>query len=715
MTNDVTYFPTLTATAPEPKTWEGIVTIIRNDTLREKTTEYRALADRLDRALSANDKATADSVKKEMAKIKRSCPAIVCQTVLDGGKDKACIRSYTGYMMVDFDHVPADQMVKAIRLATEDSHTFIAYTTISGCGFRVIARVEGIVNADNYRSAWLSVNNYYKQLTGLDYDAQCSNATRLCGLAWDSQAIYRPLAKRIKIDVSLDRKKARKGKGAGRPPKAGSIGRRVRQMVEADGAAYTDNCRNDYVSRCIYLMNRYGVDIDDCISWALDEFEDYAERHHGSVESIVKSVYQTKADEHATLSACTGKNKASVKEMERYIDSRYVIRRNLLSMKLEYCEIMTSGNGQGDGGSAAIAAVDDHFVNSLWRQMQFDGISVDVQTINTILCSDFVKDYHPFRSWIHHLKPWDGTTDHIRRFFSMVHCKDTPEELFHFLTRCWFLAMVASVLDDRVVNHEILTFIGRQGSYKSSFMLHILPPHLRSYYATKNNSCQLTKDDHLMLAQNIIISLEEIDAMSAKEINQLKAFTTMPHINERPPYARHTVLMPRVASLTATGNNLTFLTDQTGNRRWLPFHVDSIDNPWGADIPYEGMYAQALWLIGHGERYWLNDGDLRLLNEHNRSFLAPDPAREMIVTYYYPPRTEAEAKYMTATKIAGRFSAFVKVSPTKVGIALAELGFEQIRRTNGRFWKVAERQQIEIDSCIPDEIQSESGGDKLPF
>ena len=96
--------------------------------------------------------------------------------------------------------------------------------------------------------------------------------------------------------------------------------------------------------------------------------------------------------------------------------------------------------------------------------------------------------------------------------------------------------------------------------------------------------------------------------MTPKEINQLKAFVTLPSVNERPPYAHTTVLMPRVASLTATGNNLTFLTDQTGNRRWLPFHIESIDNPWAADIPYEGMYAQALALIKGGERYWLDHG-----------------------------------------------------------------------------------------------------------
>ena len=33
-----------------------------------------------------------------------------------------------------------------------------------------------------------------------------------------------------------------------------------------------------------------------------------------------------------------------------------------------------------------------------------------------------------------------------------------------------------------------------------------------------------------MLAQNIIVSLEEIDSMTTKEINQLKAFVTMPSV-----------------------------------------------------------------------------------------------------------------------------------------------------------------------------------------
>ena len=729
----VIYFDSLTATEPQGVSWEKMMEVLRSDFLKEKTLKYRALLSQLDQAEASGDKAAIDGIKAEMKNVKTGCPAIVCQALLEGGKDKTCIRDYTGYMMADFDHVPDDRLAEALAKVKADPYTFVVYTTISGRGFRVIARVDEKVTEANYRAAWLSVNEYFKGVTGLDYDTQCGNVTRLCGLAWDAKAEYHPVAKRVKVKHSLDSKKARKGKGAGRPAKAANLSERVRQMVEADGAVYADGRHNDYVSRCIYLMNRYGVPIDNCIEWALDEFDDYAASHPKTVESMVRNIYQKHSDEHATLAASTSSRKASISEMENFISERYNIRLNLLSMKLEFCEKPHNDNVNDTSRShsslddtsrshssffilhSSFNTVDDRFVKSLWRKMQLAGINADLQALFNILGSDFVEAYHPFKSWIERLPAWDGTTDYIRQFFSLVHCADISDEEFHRYTRCWFLAMVASVMYDDAVNHCILTFIGRQGTYKSTFMLYILPPHLRQFFATKSNSFQLTKDDRLMLAQNIVISLEEIDSMAPKEINQLKAFTTLPQVNERPPYGHNTMLMPRVASLTATGNNLTCRTDQTGNRRWLPFHVMGIDNPRTAHIPYEGMYAQALALIRGGERYWLEDSDIRKLNEHNRNFMAPDPATELIVTYFMHPRSEAETKYMTATKIAARFAPAVKLSSTKVGLAMAELGFEQHRQKNGRFWKVAERPQCDIDSCIPDIDHSELHESDMPF
>ena len=320
MSEYISYFATLTSTTPVDISWETMATTIRGDLLREKTEQYRT-------ALANDDKDLQKSIKK-------SCPGIICQARMEGGRGKEHIRGYTGTFMVDFDHVPEDKLSEAINIVKGDKHTLMAYVTISGRGLRVIARVEGEVTHLNYKAAWLTVNEYYKKLTGLDYDLQCSSNTRVCGLAHDPNVSYNPIPIRLRVNKSLGTAhSARKGKGAGRPVSAKRIAGKVRQMVEADGAVYADGKHNDYISRCIYLMNRFGVNRDNCEEWALAEFEDYDQTHPKSIAEIVKSVYLSKADEHATLAK---RYRPTVAETEEYIKEHYTIRLNLLSFQLEY-------------------------------------------------------------------------------------------------------------------------------------------------------------------------------------------------------------------------------------------------------------------------------------------------------------------------------------------------------------------------------------------
>ena len=71
---------------------------------------------------------------------------------------------------------------------------------------------------------------------------------------------------------------------------------------------------------------------------------------------------------------------------------------------------------------------------------------------------------------------------------------------------------------------------------------------------------------------------------------------------------------------------------------------------------------------------------------------------------------------MTASRIAEYFAPQMKLSPTKIGIAMANLGFEQVRGRGGRFWLVAERPQSEIDSSVPDVDHSRKDEENdMPF
>ena len=174
-------------------------------------------------------------------------------------------------------------------------------------------------------------------------------------------------------------------------------------------------------------------------------------------------------------------------------------------------------------------------------------------------------------------------------------------------------------MKDEVVNQQVLVLIGRQGIFKTTWLEHLLPPELRAYGCKMANSTQLNKDERLRIAEYGLIALDEIDAMGAKELNVIKSVITASDISERAAYGYTKERRMRLASFCASGNKQEFLTDITGNRRWLPFLVESIINPFFITLPYEQIYAQAKWLIDKGFQYWFDLDDIETLEQHNEN------------------------------------------------------------------------------------------------
>lgn len=679
-------FKTLSDTVPRHVTWEEIVAALRDGRLKSCCDEYRRLAV-LAAGASDDEKPRLKSV---MSRIKHTVPSFVASAELDGGRSAKCVRGYTGYVMADFDHIPPEKFSAVERALKTDPHALLSYVTVSGCGMRVISRVACAVTAETFPHVWKTVNGYFAAVAGVPFDRQCSNATRMSCLSHDPAAVYNPGA----VPVEVSAKPASRSKG--RPPKVGSAAKAARRLTEKAGISYAAGSRNKYVSSCIYWMNRFGIPADQTLAWALDEFSDYNADNGSPIAPMVDSIYRNHAVEYATRHLSgqgvhTG-GKPAVKDIETWINGRYRLRKNAVTQYVEVQDTVTEGD---------FCELTDVLENTIWREMQHEGLNVDMYTLRTLLQSSFVPVYHPLRHYLDNLAPWDGTTDHIGAFLAMVHCRGVAPEMFDLYVRRWLVAMIASVLDDKVVNHEILVLLGRQGTYKSSFMNNILPPCLRRYYCVKTNSQRMTKDDVLALTENILINMEEIDFMTRQEVNQLKAMVSMPYVNERPPYGRNKVRMPHIASFCATGNNLQFLTDDTGNRRWLVFEVNHIDNPWTAGINYDGIYAQLRYLLDSGFKYWFDGDDIAAVNAVNRRFETPNMARELISTHYRKPGLCEPRLFLSSSQIVARFSPQVKLSPMSVGKSMSDLGFSQVCNRNGRFWEVVEVPVCDIGRNVP--------------
>ena len=355
----------------------------------------------------------------------------------------------------------------------------------------------------------------------------------------------------------------------------------------------------------------------------------------------------------------------------------------------------------GDGGvTDGYENLTEYDVNTLWRKLCREK-PVIKEHLRSILSSDYVPKYHPFRYYLEHLPPWtEEQGDAIMGLSLTVNVRGNSDEqiLFYEYLRKWLVAMVASWADAKVVNNVMLVLIGEQGSYKTTWFSHLLPPQLRDYFYTKTNAGLVSKDDLLTLAEYGLVCWEELDTMVPKELNKLKAAMTMPAINERAAYERYHENRPHLASFCGTGNNLQFLSDTTGTRRWLPFEVESIESPLSQPFDHDAIFAQAYALYRQGFRYWFDRPEIERLQRHNEAFEAPKKEQELVDIYFRKPVDGELGEFMPVSRalqiIGGNITR--ELSDRKIGRAFMDLGFRFKRTNTSRGYVVVQRSAVEI-------------------
>ena len=282
--------------------------------------------------------------------------------------------------------------------------------------------------------------------------------------------------------------------------------------------------------------------------------------------------------------------------------------------------------------------------------------------------------------------------------------RSEADRLWRVCFKKWFVAMVASWMRDEVVNHQVLVLIGRQGIYKTTWLEHLIPPHLRAYTCKLANSTDLNKDERMRIAEFGLISLDEIDSMNNRELNQLKSIITATDVNERAAYAYTKERRIRLASFCASGNRRDFLTDITGNRRWLPFEVESILNPFHTILPYEQLYAQA-WALAQDPlfSYWFDLDEIEVLEEHNQHF-RDESNEEQLLPILFDVPAEGKGEFMTTAQISERLVTYGNIKKPmalgRLGVLMGSMGYRSVTRGNRqarlRGWIVYQRDTEEI-------------------
>ena len=697
---NVSIFHDMTCKLPLPGLLEGVANLIRTDEkLAVFTRSYRQTGSK--------------TFKNESQLF-----AVPC--LFEGGKGRSNIRQLTGMSLVDFDHVfPTDgtaaqadttalHELKAKIIA--DPHTLMSYITMSGNGLRVIFTYEiapefsGVPKDEEevkkfeayYQQAFYAGNAYYEKLLGAKADMQCKNITRLSGLAHDPEVFLRPqsevipfTAEEISTAATAYVKQSKEDKQMQRIQTY--FDTLIAPQLAKAKIEFRSGSHNDYVMRVGYKLAERRFSKKVALRWAMQKFgKDYSD-----TEQVINSCFAN-ASPHGKQGG-GGDNRgdsktATVEEIKSFLDGHISLRFNEITSRVEY-EIPAD-----DTDAHRFMPVNDRIVNSLWSQMSTI-TRVNIQDMYRVIESDYVPVFNPFKEYLNNLsKP--GEQDYIRELAQTVRVKGGEQEqkLWHLYLKKWLVGMVASWISEDVVNNVILVLIGEQGAYKTTWFNYLLPPPLKQYFYTKTNANRMSKDDILTLAQYALVCCEELDTMRPAELNQLKAAVTMPSIDERAAYAHYHEHRKHIASFCGTGNNTQFLSDPTGNRRWLPFEVESILSPREHPFHYEGIYAQALSLYTSGFQYWFTKEEIQELNRHNKQFETPHLEHELVDLYFRRPIDSELGEFISVARALQMISNGIsqKLSAVNVGRAFSDLGFKRVRTNSSRGFIVVCRTPEEI-------------------
>ena len=689
---------------------------------------------------------------------KHECPLFAVAVRFEDGKGKEHIRGLTGLSLVDFDHVlpnmdssssaelkrningnaPSEfrlnsdvkklEEMKAMIIA--DPHTVMCYTTISGNGLRVIFRYEippefsqdsglGSPSAEPkrnlngyYESAFHAGNAYYEKLIGCKADGLCKNITRLSGLAHDPDVFFRSpeeaqafTAEEIAVSAATHARQSKEEKQMERIQSYYDTF--IAPQLAKANICFQSGSHNEYVMRVGYRLAERRFSKSVALKWAVGKFSaDYPDTGQVITSCFARSRSRGGDGEAGGKGGGAEGKIASVEEIKTFLDGHVKLRFNEITSRVEYL-------------STEWQPINDRTINSLWSMMS--AVSrVNIPDMYRVIESDYVPLFNPFKEYLEALPSPEGK-DCIRELAETVRVKGGGEEQerwYRYLKK-WLVAMVAGWISDDVVNNVILVLIGEQGSFKTTWFNYLLPPELKQYFYTKTNANRMTKDDLLTLAQYALVCCEELDTMRPSELNQLKASVTMTSIDERAAYAHFHEHRKHIASFCGTGNNIQFLSDPTGNRRWLPFEVDHIVSPRDHPFAYEGIYAQALALFRSGFQFWFSREEIQELNGHNRHFETPRLERELVDLYFRKPTGSELGEFMSAARALQLISCGIsqKLSAVNVGRAFVELGFKRVRTTNSRGFIVVGRTAEEISayqhSLLSGSQTDTAGG--LPF
>lgn len=191
--------------------------------------------------------------------------------------------------------------------------------------------------------------------------------------------------------------------------------------------------------------------------------------------------------------------------------------------------------------------------------------------------------------WLESLPAWDGVPRVDRFFTSYMHTRD--DAYASAVGGYLWTAMAARVMDPGCKIDMVPVLVGKQGLRKSSAIAAMAPD--------REMFVELRLDNHddanaRLLRGKLLVELAELQGIRGREVESVKAWITRQYEEWIPKYGEHATRVPRRCVLIGSTNDRGFLSDPTGNRRFLPIDIEGFTDVDAIERDRDQLWAEGL-------------------------------------------------------------------------------------------------------------------------
>lgn len=199
------------------------------------------------------------------------------------------------------------------------------------------------------------------------------------------------------------------------------------------------------------------------------------------------------------------------------------------------------------------------------------------------------------------------------------------------ITKLFFVGAVAKAYDPKTKFDFVLDLVGGQGAGKTTFLQKIAP---LGYYTDQFSTFD-NKDDYAVMRRSLIVNDDEMTATNNASFEILKKFITLQEFEYRKPYGHQAERFAKNFVMARTTNELYYLKDKTGERRFLPLHVSKARQKHHPVTDLTDDYVKQCWgeamqLYKDGFSFALTSEQEEELDEHRQSFMYTDELEDKI-------------------------------------------------------------------------------------